>query len=164
MDKSSSAIEIFRIAERIEEDGAIFYREAAQRFKGEAKKVLLNLAEMEEGHRVTFAAMGTALSGPNSPMEQIDPGGKDGQYLSDVFGSDLMTFSKGSPPRLTGQESAQEILKTAIDLEKDSLVFYVGMKTLMPDLDNREKIDRIITEEFNHISFLINVSTTLENR
>jgi len=62
---------------------------------------------------------------------------------------------KADPSRkLTGKESIGEILKTAIGLEKDSIVFYLGIKDLVaPDL-GRGRIDEIIHQEMGHIATL----------
>ena len=50
--------------------------------------------------------------------------------------------------------SIEDILKTAITAEKDSIVFYLGMKDVVPVNLGKEKVDRIIKEEMNHISIL----------
>ena len=48
----------------------------------------------------------------------------------------------------------EEILKTAITAEKDSIVFYLGMKDVVPTHLGKEKLDDIIKEEMGHISLL----------
>jgi rubrerythrin len=48
----------------------------------------------------------------------------------------------------------REILKSAIQAEKDSIVFYLGMKGLVPEKLGRTKIDGIIAEEMGHIRLL----------
>ena len=50
--------------------------------------------------------------------------------------------------------SIEEILKIAITAEKDSIVFYLGMKDVVPVNLGKEKLDRIIKEEMNHITIL----------
>ncbi|HRS71257.1 MAG TPA: ferritin family protein, partial [Anaerohalosphaeraceae bacterium] len=58
-----NADEIFEMAEEIERNGAAFYREAAAKASREdIKKMLLDLAAMEEGHEQTFAQMRKKLS------------------------------------------------------------------------------------------------------
>ena len=48
----------------------------------------------------------------------------------------------------------EEILKEAILAEKDSIVFYLGMKELVPENFGKTKIDAIIKEEMAHINLL----------
>ena len=60
---------------------------------------------------------------------------------------------------LLGTESIQDILKTAIGLEKDSIVFYTSMKEFVPKTAGPEKVDAIIKEEIGHIVELTNQLT-----
>jgi rubrerythrin len=46
------------------------------------------------------------------------------------------------------------ILKEAITAEKDSIVFYLGMKELVPETLGKKRIDAIIKEEMSHIKLL----------
>ncbi len=49
-----------------------------------------------------------------------------------------------------------EILKAALTAEKDSIVFYLGMKDLVPESLGKNKIDDIIKEEMSHIKIIGN--------
>jgi rubrerythrin len=62
-------------------------------------------------------------------------------------------IAEGSPTladKLTGQESMKDILTTARDLEKEAILFYVGMKDLVPEELGRHRIEEIIQEEKRH--------------
>ena len=48
----------------------------------------------------------------------------------------------------------EEILKTAISAEKESIVFYLGMKDVVPAHLGQQKLDDIIKEEMGHIRLL----------
>jgi rubrerythrin len=50
--------------------------------------------------------------------------------------------------------SMQAILKAAILAEKDSIVFYLGMKDLVPEGLGQTRLDDIIKEEMSHINLL----------
>nr|MBC8391582.1 rubrerythrin [Deltaproteobacteria bacterium] len=50
--------------------------------------------------------------------------------------------------------SMEDILKSAITAEKDSIVFYLGMKDLVPDKFGKGRLDDIINEEMGHIRIL----------
>ena len=50
--------------------------------------------------------------------------------------------------------SEEEILKIAIGLEKESIVFYVGIKDIVPKSLGKDKIDAIIREEMSHVVLL----------
>ena len=58
---------------------------------------------------------------------------------------------------LTGKESLQEILNIALSLEKQSILFYVGLKDLVRQKHGKDKVDAIIGEEKQHIAQLSEV-------
>ena len=61
---------------------------------------------------------------------------------------------EGSPTAadsLTGNEPIQEIIDIAIGLEKESILFYLGLKDFVPPEYGQDKLDRIIREEQRHI-------------
>ena len=55
---------------------------------------------------------------------------------------------KDPSERLTGKETMEDILKTAIGLEKDSIVFYLGIKDIVPEKLSKERIDDILQMQF----------------
>ena len=57
---------------------------------------------------------------------------------------------------LTGSETPKEILETALNSEEESIVFYFGLKGLVPIKAGREKVEAIIVEELSHITTLLN--------
>ena len=44
-----------------------------------------------------------------------------------------------------------DILRTAIGLEKDSVVFYTGIKEAVVETAGRQKIEAIIKQEMGHV-------------
>ena len=148
-----NADEIFEMAEQIERNGAKFYREAADKTGDAAtKKMLLELAAMEDGHQLTFAAMRKELSADEKGTTTFDPDNEVAQYLQTV--ADFHgTEGKVSPTeKLTGTESLADILKIALQAEKNSIAFYVGIKDLVTSKVGKEKIQAIIIEEMAHVS------------
>jgi rubrerythrin len=53
--------------------------------------------------------------------------------------------------RVKDQKNMESILKVAIDLEKESIVFYLGMKNGVNNKTYRDRIEEIIKEEMKHI-------------
>ena len=151
-----NADEIFRIAEQIEKNGASFYREAARLdFDEGTKRRLLELAEMEDAHERTFAAMRQGLSAHETTSAVFDPDGEVANYLEAM--ADGYVFEKSvSPEELLAGKSIEEVLKVAIGLEKDSIVFYLGIKDSVPERSGKDKIGDIIKEEMSHVTLLSN--------
>jgi rubrerythrin len=143
-----NADEIFEMAEQIEKNGAIFYRKAAENVTGEEKDFLLELAKMEDDHEVTFKGLRKELSLKQKESNTFDPDDDAPQYLKALADSRVF-FEKDLDPK-----TMKDILKAAIGAEKDSIVFYLGMKELVPEKLGKAKIDDIIKEEMSHIKLL----------
>ena len=144
-----NADEIFEIAEQIERNGAEFYRTAAESVNDfNTKKILIELAEMEDEHEKTFKTLRGKLTEDEKMITTFDPEGDAEKYLRAL--ADTRVFYE----KEINTSSMEEIFKTAISAEKDSIVFYLGMKDVVPVNLGKEKLDRIIKEEMNHISLL----------
>jgi rubrerythrin len=144
-----NADEIFEMAEQIERNGALFYRKAAESIADPAeKRLLLDLAEMEDEHEKTFADLRKGLSEKEKTATVFDPEGEAALYLR-ALADTRVFFEKKIDP-----SSMEEILKEAILAEKDSIVFYLGMKEIVPENAGKTKIDAIIKEEMGHIKLL----------
>ena len=144
-----NADEIFEMAEQIERNGAKFYRKAAEHADADTRSLLLTLAIMEDLHEKTFAAMRAELTPADRKPNVYDPDNQGALYLQAM--ADSQVFGTDPSEALSGQESADEILRTAIDLEKDSIVFYQSMKAVVPATAGLEKLNAIINEEIGHI-------------
>lgn len=144
-----NADEIFEIAEQIERNGAKFYRTAAENVADEdKKKLLIQLAEMENEHEETFKALRAELSENEKVMTTFDPEGNAECYLRAL--ADTRVFYE----KEIDTTSLKEVFKTAITAEKDSIVFYLGMKDVVPAHLGKQKLDGIIKEEMGHIRLL----------
>jgi rubrerythrin len=144
-----NADEVFEIAEQIERNGAKFYRMAAGNIAdGDKKKLLINLAEMEDEHEQTFKNMRSKLTTDEKVMTTFDPDGEAEGYLRSL--ADTRVFYE----KEINTTSLKEIFKTAITAEKDSIVFYLGMKDVVPAHLGKDKLDDIIKEEMSHIQLL----------
>ena len=148
-----NADEIFEMAEQIERNGAKFYREAAGNASDvEVKEMLLSLAAMEDGHQKTFAQMRRELSDEEKESNVFDPDNEVGQYLRTMADFHGTEGKVSSSEKLTGQESMADILKIALQAEKNSIAFYVGIKDMLSSRAGKEKVQSIIIEEMAHVS------------
>jgi rubrerythrin len=159
-----NADEIFQMALQIERNGVRFYQRAAQGVKEtSASQLLLRLAAMEEVHEKTFAGMRAELTEAERKKKIFDPEDQASAYLrawADHHVFDVRTDPAG---KLTGKEKMEDILQIAIGLEKDSIVFYLGMKDSIPERMGRGRIDEIIKEEMRHIDALSREFATLSH-
>ncbi|MBC2716086.1 MAG: ferritin family protein [Desulfobacteraceae bacterium] len=144
-----NAKDIFEMAKQMERNGAKFYQSAAEGVSSEEeKKFLLHLAKMEEAHEQTFADIEAQLPATETAETTFDPENETAKYIKALVDTKVF-FEKD-----IDTSSMKEILKSAITAEKDSIVFYLGMKDLVPGKLGSTRIDDIIKEEMSHIRIL----------
>jgi len=150
-----NADEIFEMAEQMERNGARFYRKAADKASDERnRELLLKLAAMEDDHEKTFAAMRADLSQRERWEVVDDPYGEAALYLRAFADGHVFDVKVDPSEMLTGQETMEEVLDIAIGLEKDSIVFYLGIRDMVPQDLGRDRVDDIIKEERGHVVLL----------
>jgi len=159
MNYDFNANEIFEIAEQIEKNGAKFYELAAEIIENPSiKKLLLDLSAMEIEHEKTFISLRANLSNKEKEKTIFDPENESVLYLKAL--ADSQVFLKKDTPDVlshknqTEKDFVKKIIKYAMGAEKDSIVFYLGMKNLVPENLGKKKIDEIIREEMSHIRLL----------
>jgi rubrerythrin len=148
-----NADEVFEMAEQIERNGAKFYRAAAEKFSA-VRQVLIDLAVMEDEHEKTFADMRAQLSGREEDPMVFDPDDEAQMYLQLVADGHVFDTKADPAEKLKGKEKTEDVLQTAINMEKDSIAFYAGLKECVPPRAGRDKVEAIIREEFSHIATL----------
>jgi len=154
MTRTFNAFEAFEIAEQIERNGARFYRKAAEMFDdARVSETLLKLAEWEKVHEEVFADMRKQLSEQGRELRTFDP--QDAPLDAKAMAG-LAAFGLTPDPshELHGAESRQDVLKIAVQKEKDSIVYYTGLKDFVPPDAGRDRIDDVIKEELRHIGIL----------
>ena len=149
-----NAFEVFEIAEQIEQNGTNFYIRAAELFDDpKTREMFLRLAEWERQHELTFAQMKQQLSEQDRQQSTPEP---DDLLPDPRVMAGMAVFGIRSEPaeELRGRQSRMDILRRAVEKEKDSIVFYHGLKEFVPAEADKEKINEIIKEEMKHIVVL----------
>jgi rubrerythrin len=141
--------DVFEMAEQMEKNGEEFYRKMAERTDDhELQDMLHHLADMEVMHAKLFAAMRGELSEMEKGAGAFDPDDEAAQYLKTIVDSEVSfehDFKSGS---------LVDILESAIESEKDTVIFYLGIKEAVPSRLGKNKIDQIISEEMLHIRII----------
>ena len=144
-----NADDIFEIAQQMERNGAAFYRNAAGSVDDSSvKEFLLEFAAMEDEHEKTFIELRKELTAAEKTPTVFDPNNESALYLKAL--ADTRVFFK----KEIDISTVEGIFKSAITAEKDSIVFYLGMKDLVPGALGKDKMDDIIKEEMGHIKIL----------
>jgi rubrerythrin len=152
-----NADDVFEMAEQLERNGAKFYQDSAASVEGKkAKQLLVKLANMELDHEKTFKQMRSDLAAAEKQSTVFDPEGEAILYLRAL--ADTRVFFE----KEINTTSMREILKAAIEAEKDSIVFYLGMREMVPEKLGQDRLDEIIKEEMGHIRMLSNELVALK--
>jgi len=156
MDTEVPGCEILEIAEKIERNGAKFYRRAAGVCEDPSICALfVDLAQWEMRHVGVFREMKERLAKQNWGPPRLDrpgAGPSDSQLLA---GMAVFAVHPDPEEELTGQESRADVLKLALEKEKDSIVYYSGLKNFVSNEAERTIVTDIIQEEMKHVRILM---------
>jgi rubrerythrin len=150
-----NANEIFEIAKRIERNGITYYQKAADLMPDpDSKKLMIDLAQMEVVHEQVFGHMQQTLKGEELGETMYDPHDEAYTFLKGM--ADKFVFDPKSAPEgaLAQGTTPEAILKTAIEREKDSIIFYEGAKAMVPPKFGGARLDEIIQQEMGHVIIL----------
>ena len=160
--------DILEMAEQIERNGSEFYKNSADGVTDpSSRQLLLNLAAMENTHEKTFASMRADLTEKEKASTTFDPENEAVLYLRAL--ADSRVFVEKQIPDIAAManrpedEIMEEIFKFAIGAEKDSIVFYLGMKDAVPENLGKHRLDVIIKEEMGHVRMLSNKLISIKN-
>jgi rubrerythrin len=150
-----TADDVFTMAVRIEENGNAFYAGAAQMYlDGKIKELFQELAQMEEGHIAAFKKLRSNLPGSVLTDTVWDPEGLAESYLQATADTHIFTV-EAAKDRLKTVKTPVEALDMALEFEKDSVSFFVGMKEILPDAGSKNEIDKLIRAEMEHVKMLL---------
>ena len=159
-----TADDVFTMAVRIEENGKAFYEGAARASDDDQTRELFeNLARMEDGHIEQFKALRRNLPG-SFPSDSVwDPEGLAESYLQATADTHVFTL-EAATDRLKSIKTPQQALDLALQFEKDSVSFFLGMKEMLPDPHGKGEIDQLIQAEMDHIRMLSIAKKTLAEK
>lgn len=142
------ASEVFAFARAIEQNGRAFYQAmAAGARDNQVQQLFQRLAREEAQHILDFERLAARVAAYDPPETYPGEYAEYMQALVDnnVFPRDL------DPGELTRQISNdQDALKLAMGFEKDSLLFFGGLKNLVPDAEAAQ-VDELLRQERRHL-------------
>lgn len=150
-----NADEIYSIGVQIEQNGFQFYARAAEKSEDTDLRDLFNqLAGWESKHVTLFESLRLKLPQIVRETDVYDAENMVHRYLKAV--ADDNVFVKGLTLVLDDLvwDSPITILNTALDFEKDSVVFFSSMKELVREDLGKKEMDRLVLEELRHIGFV----------
>lgn len=146
-----NAVEVLKMAVRIEENGEKFYRKAMDIQKDpQLREILQELAADEARHGQWFEAMREQLS-RESEGEERWVREVSGDLLQSMIGDQTFSLKEVDPADL---DSVEKILETALEFEKDSILFYEMLRGFMDEGESARALQDIIAEEELHVEIL----------
>ena len=148
--------EIFAMAEEIERNGARFYRRAAEvTTVPRAKDLFQELAQWEDGHERLFQRLRDKLVDAGAAEPTVyDPSGDAELYLQAMAEQHVFRRDLDVEDMVDATDGPRGVLELALQFERDSIMFFLGMKAVVPAHMAPEKVDRLISEEMGHIVYL----------
>ena len=155
--KNFSILEAIEVALLMEEEGIRFYGLAEQQARDpEMKKLFSLLRDREHQHIESFRRLYGDLAAregdPDAELWLLD------EEVSSYFRAavDAAVFpTKGSAETaIGGLHGVTDILRFALRLEKDSILFYHALLGSAPWPEARELIEKVIAEERRHVVFI----------
>ncbi|MGM0607053.1 MAG: ferritin family protein [Candidatus Muiribacteriota bacterium] len=151
-----NALEIIEMAKKIEKNGAAFYKKAADKTSNsKTKQLLSDLATMEGVHEVVFGDMLNQISDGWSKVNE-DSNADMHKYLEAMVDNIIFDLKNDNIDEILGD--INKVFAFAIEKEKQSVLYYLGIKEMVPDKLGKDKISEIIGEEMKHIAILSDVA------
>ncbi|SHN65451.1 ferritin-like domain-containing protein [Desulfovibrio litoralis] len=146
------ASEIANTACEIERKGQEFYRKAAEAANDEESRKFFAFFSVEETrHEKIFQDMVKRLGGVELPTDSNDE--EYALYIKSLVDSHSIFDSETLASLEAEQLDVKKAVRKAMSFEKDTIVFFVEMKRLVPESEQKF-IDECIEEERKHLRML----------
>ncbi len=144
-----SANEVAKAAVEIERKGQDFYRRVASKAKTDKNRELFNyLAAEEAKHEKIFSELFHRLGHIDLPAWATEA--EYGQYLESLIMSHSL-FSGGLAEKYMSEAGDEDTaIRMAMGFEKDTILFFMEMKELVP-AGEQPSVQRCIEEERLHL-------------
>jgi rubrerythrin len=149
-----SITEIIEMAILIEQSGYAFYDKALRNkyLKPKGKELLETLRDQERQHEHFFDDM---LN--QSDLVPVDFGPDQeivNDYLKAIINYRIFDNPDAAIKKVNEAKDELDLFKTAIDFEKDTLLFFQGIRDIIKDSNAKVILEKIIKEEISHILWL----------
>ncbi|MFH1868457.1 MAG: ferritin family protein [Candidatus Omnitrophota bacterium] len=143
--------EIVELGIQVEVNGKEFYDGIAEKSKNpDAKKVFSSLAMEEEKHVEDFKK----ILDPVSKYEPVESYPEEYfSYINAVAREHIFTKKDKGREIAKAVSTDKQAIEMAIGFEKDSILFYEGVKRIVPEHD-KKLLDKLIEQEKIHLQKL----------
>ena len=150
--------EIVELGIEIEKNGRDFYNTLTSQSKNQkAKDIFKYLAEQEEEHMAVFQKILDAIQ-KYEPPESYP--GEYFAYMNALVSESVFTKKNKGKEIAKKTKDDRQAVDIGIGAERDSIVFYEGMKKAVPEYEQKV-IDEVITQEQGHLKQLVDLKANL---
>lgn len=155
--KNFSVLEAVEVALMMEEEGIQFYALAAKKAGDpEMKKLFATLREKEHQHIDTFRRLYSDLAAregdPDAELWLLDT--EVSSYFRAYVDTTVFPTKGSAETAIAALPGVTEILRFALRLEKDSILFYHELLASAPWPEAKALIEKVIAEERRHVVFI----------
>lgn len=159
MQDKFAASEIVELGVQIEINGRDFYATLRDKMKNrEIKKAFSFLAEEEEKHIAKFRQILDSVH-KYKPKEAYPE--EYFSYMNSLASTHVFTEKNKGKEIANSIEDKKEAIDLGIKFEKESVIFYEGIKKAVPEKDQKI-VDELIREEEDHIRKLVELRKKLQ--
>ena len=145
-----SVKELIEVAIREEQTGATYYRALAEATESEELAEFARaVAQMEDDHQAKFRGLLESL-GDYEPTGESYAGEYE-SYMSYLLEGRIFPSGQDGVELARRQADDREAVETAMELERNTLLFYLEMIRFVPE-QHRPMLDEIIAEERQHLT------------
>jgi rubrerythrin len=159
-----TASEVFELAVIVEKNGAAFYKRFADHLDEPVSRELFNLLSSEEKrHQEIFESMIKDIAMSSDISQNTPAPGYPDEYSDylNAYADRVIFTGHMLENEISRIKSAIEACEFGIRRELDSILYYLDIKTFVPQ-QGKERIDDIIMEERRHFIKLTEMKRDLQ--
>jgi len=147
-----NAAEIFQVAIEIKENARAFYEKAQHLIQDpEVQKLFADLAREEVEHKNRIGSLKAGLPSDIEPAMAADPENELDLYVKAMADQHVFRSCGALNVQLDQIKDVKDALKLALQFEKDSVIFFLGMQEATCEGRDRDVINLLLKEEQSHV-------------
>lgn len=139
--------ELLEMALKIEEDGVVFYSYLSKNSEDQRKKEVFSyLASQEKQHVKDFKEISSGL------LDEVEPEFWDeaSKYIQSIVEGEIFPSAENMIEKSKNM-SLDQVLDSAIQIEKETVIFYEELFDIVRSKKSKEILSKIIREEIGHV-------------
>ncbi len=147
-----NATEVFRIALEIKDRCMAFYEKAQGVIQdSEVRELFETLVREEREHKAKIESLKAKVPADGWAPPVSDPDEELDLYIKMMADQHVLNPARDLDARLAEVKTTQDALKLALQFEKDSVIFFLGMQEATCEGKDRDLLGILIKEEQDHV-------------